>query len=384
MEKPSAGTPTAEEVGKMMHPKQPDTVEPTTLITAEKVGKKAADAIKPLPDSETAKQSLNNIIDKLDQASIAFNKPSKMTQNTLVVIELVLKPGATQDQVRMMVEVKNSATTEMTIATSEIKISEIIEAKLKGDGFDIESITNERQPISFEEETRWKWKVRPLESGVQRLFLSIDAIVNINNKEEKRTVRTFDEEILVEVADFQWQANAFIMLFIGIFIFIAISWYIFSKIKRKNLISSINSSEPQTTDNIDIFISYSRKDIAEVAKIIDALKATGVIVWLDKSGIKAGTLWSEEIVKAIQSAKVFLFIASDNAFSSDNVVKERSIASEIKLPILPVFLHTAEIPLKFQYQLSGIQQIEFTKNADAANIATIMQVLKELGVMDQP
>ena len=72
--------------------------------------------------------------------------------------------------------------------------------------------------------------------------------------------------------------------------------------------------------------------------------STGVGVWIDEGGIHGASLWGQEIVDAIESARVMVLMLSDASISSDNVVKELSIASEDKKPILPVYLHQAEIP----------------------------------------
>jgi len=330
--------------------------------------------------SSISNQKLNDIVDKLKEATIAFNKPSKMKLKKVEAIELVLKPGATLEEVKAMINMKPSNNTEMVVQTSKIKISEIVEAKLRGASFDIESISQERQPISFKDETRWKWMIRPLEFGRQRLFLTVDAVVNYNDKEEKRTIRTFDEEILVEVEGFHWVYYFVALLILGC---LGLITYFFLRKKNRHFISTnYNYSNKEHVDkNTDIFVSYSRKDMKEVEKIIDAINKTGAKIWIDQSGIEAGSLWSEEIVRAILSAKMILFIASANAFLSDNVAKEISIASENNKPILPILLHQTEIPEKFQYQLTGIQHILLTKNTPDQFFNLIQRALVDLGVI---
>ena len=59
-------------------------------------------------------------------------------------------------------------------------------------------------------------------------------------------------------------------------------------------------------------------------------------------------------------------VLSDNSTGSDNVVKEE--ASELKKPILPIYLEETEIPRKLQYQLAGIQHLE-VYGRDISNLA---------------
>ena len=54
-----------------------------------------------------------------------------------------------------------------------------------------------------------------------------------------------------------------------------------------------------------------------------------------------------------------LLSISPNSTESENVVKELALASERKKPIIPVYLEAAEIPETMEYQLAGIQRVEY-------------------------
>ena len=109
----------------------------------------------------------------------------------------------------------------------------------------------------------------------------------------------------------------------------------------------------------DVFISYSREDKDKVSALVDKLRASGVAVWMDVGGIDAATMWSEEIVNALDSAKVLLLMVTPSAVSSHNVAKEVVLTSERKGHILPVHLEPTQIPAGLKYQLAGIQHIEY-------------------------
>ena len=108
--------------------------------------------------------------------------------------------------------------------------------------------------------------------------------------------------------------------------------------------------------------------------------STGVRVWIDEGGIHGASLWGQEIVDAIESARVMVLMLSDASITSDNVVKELSIASEDKKPILPVYLHQAEIPKSMRYQLAGIQHIEYYEGNEDAAFRSMCTALSRLGV----
>jgi TolB-like protein len=72
-----------------------------------------------------------------------------------------------------------------------------------------------------------------------------------------------------------------------------------------------------------------------------------------------------------------LLSISPHSTESENVVKELALASERKKPIIPVYLEPADIPGTMEYQLAGIQRVEyFAENEDAAFRAMVRSLAK--------
>jgi len=115
-------------------------------------------------------------------------------------------------------------------------------------------------------------------------------------------------------------------------------------------------------------------------QLVERMRSAGVGVWIDEGGIHGASLWGQEIVDAIESSKVMVLMLSDASITSDNVVKELSIASEDKKPILPVYLHQAVIPKSMRYQLAGIQHIEYFEGNEDAAFRSMCVALSRLGV----
>jgi len=129
--------------------------------------------------------------------------------------------------------------------------------------------------------------------------------------------------------------------------------------------------------NEEVFISYAAKDRERVLGLVKRLRDAGVTVWIDQAGIDVSTMWSQEIVNAIRDCKVMLLSISPHSTESENVVKELALASERKKPIIPVYLEPADIPGTMEYQLAGIQRVEyFADNEDAAFRAMIRSLAK--------
>ena len=130
----------------------------------------------------------------------------------------------------------------------------------------------------------------------------------------------------------------------------------------------------------EVFVSYARVDRERVLQLVERMRSADVRVWIDEGGIHGASLWGQEIVDAIESSKVMVLMLSDASITSDNVVKELSIASEDKKPILPVYLHQAEIPKSMRYQLAGIQHIEYFEGNEYAAFRSMCAALSRLGV----
>jgi len=130
----------------------------------------------------------------------------------------------------------------------------------------------------------------------------------------------------------------------------------------------------------EVFISYAAKDRERVLGLVKRLRDAGVTVWIDQAGIDVSTMWSQEIVNAIRDCKVMLLSISPHSTESENVVKELALASERKKPIIPVYLEPADIPGTMEYQLAGIQRVEYFAESEDAAFKAMMRSLVKRGV----
>ena len=86
----------------------------------------------------------------------------------------------------------------------------------------------------------------------------------------------------------------------------------------------------------DVFISYSRKDIAFARLIRESLQECQVDTWIDWDRIPVGERWWPEICEAIQNANVFMFIISQNSIGSKVCKEEIEPALQNHKRIIPV------------------------------------------------
>jgi hypothetical protein len=72
----------------------------------------------------------------------------------------------------------------------------------------------------------------------------------------------------------------------------------------------------------DVFISYSRKDIAFARILHGALKDRNLDTWIDWEDIPPSADWLAEVYRAIEEADTFVFVVSAASVGSEVCNKE--------------------------------------------------------------
>ncbi|MCW8193413.1 hypothetical protein F6455_01270 [Proteobacteria bacterium 005FR1] len=137
--------------------------------------------------------TVDEILQRMAVAQVAFNAPQSVNVNDTAMIQLLL--GVTQE----IDELKERIEAEGERVGAEVRVSNQMEARLTGPNFSITAITPEVQAISGTEVTEWKWEVQPQEVGSHSLHLTLSAIVSLEDASARRSIRTFDRVIDVEV-----------------------------------------------------------------------------------------------------------------------------------------------------------------------------------------
>lgn len=94
-----------------------------------------------------------------------------------------------------------------------------------------------------------------------------------------------------------------------------------------------------------VFISYSRKDLAFVERLAKDLKDAGLEVWYDLSGLSVGSRWGIEIQNAIRHSQYFIAVLSLNSAKSEWVEREFLYASNRKLKSIPLLYKPCDLPM---------------------------------------
>jgi len=114
---------------------------------------------------------------------------------------------------------------EVSSLSRKVKITSLMRISLGGANFDIKETTPPVQQILNNEATTWRWTVKPLKSGIQKLFLSIDIIIKLpQDSDRERHITMLEEEIKVKVnpkyileCNWKWILGTMITIILAIF-----------------------------------------------------------------------------------------------------------------------------------------------------------------------
>ena len=80
---------------------------------------------------------------------------------------------------------------------------------------------------------------------------------------------------------------------------------------------SVAAAEPEVAERPDLFVSYSRHDVAFVHELAEALRERGKDAWVDWEDIPPTADWRSKVDAGIESSKAFVFVISPDAITSD-------------------------------------------------------------------
>ena len=107
-----------------------------------------------------------------------------------------------------------------------------------------------------------------------------------------------------------------------------------------------------------LFVSYSRKDIEEVQKIMEILRRNHFRFWYDM-GLKSGAEWAEALGEKIEQCSQFMVIVTENSMQSKYVRKEINMAVDMKNDgqILVLYMRNLILPNGLKLLLGDLQAV---------------------------
>src|SRR5687768_15124712 len=129
-----------------------------------------------------------------------------------------------------------------------------------------------------------------------------------------------------------------------------------------------------------IFISYSHHDLDFATRLAQALEKASYEVWFDRTDIKTGSRWDDEIVKGLDASQVFLVLLSNTSTASQNVKDEIGYAIDHNKRILPILLEACEVP----FRLRRVQYVDFTNRPFNEGLQMVLSTLTSFRLETKP
>jgi len=120
--------------------------------------------------------------------------------------------------------------------------------------------------------------------------------------------------------------------------------------------------DKQLQDRYDIFISYSRKNLADVKPIKKTLEGLGFSCWFDLRGIESGSRqFSQKIIDAIDASAAVLFFLSSDSQVSEWALKEIDYAYEEKKHVVLVRFNDDCMTKQFRFDFNRADIIDWRR-----------------------
>ena len=131
-----------------------------------------------------------------------------------------------------------------------------------------------------------------------------------------------------------------------------------------------------STEKLDVFISYSRRDYVDENKVVvpnnvisiikDAFAKANISYWFDEDGIYSGDAWAEKLAARIDECSVFLFVSSENSNKSDWTSKEIATAHMFGKKIIPFRVDESVYNKSVIIYISNLDFIDYYTNQSLA------------------
>jgi hypothetical protein len=104
-------------------------------------------------------------------------------------IQLLLSPRKAIEELKQKISGLSEKVGE------QIRVADVMEARLYGEAFETHALRPERQAVGAAGDTEWQWEIVAKEPGNQDLHLVISAVLNVNGREGSKVLKVYDRTI---------------------------------------------------------------------------------------------------------------------------------------------------------------------------------------------
>jgi TIR domain len=128
----------------------------------------------------------------------------------------------------------------------------------------------------------------------------------------------------------------------------------------------------------DAFISYSTLDKASADAICAVLEASGIRCWIAPRDVRPGAEWGEEIIDAINGARVMILVFSANANNSPQIRREVERAVAKGLAIIPLRIQNIAPAGSLEYFIGTVHWLDALTPPLETHLRRLAELVKTL------
>lgn len=127
----------------------------------------------------------------------------------------------------------------------------------------------------------------------------------------------------------------------------------------------------------DVFISYDAQDESFATQLKTHLTNAG-ITFADAGNVEAGVNVTAAVAESIQACKAFIPVLSPTAMQSTSIRKQLDMASRHDKPMVPLVWQKTDIPVAIEYQMAGVQWLDFAGDTSEAKFNELISALHKV------
>jgi TolB-like protein len=139
----------------------------------------------------------------------------------------------------------------------------------------------------------------------------------------------------------------------------------------------MTEDSPSETTGHDAFVSYASRDAAVAKAVVENFEKHGCKCWIAPRDVTPRSQYADEIVRAINDAKVFVLVLSEHGVASPHVGRELERAASKRRRIIVLRTDAAPLTRSFEYFLSESQWIDVAALGVPAASTKLTQAVRQ-------
>jgi hypothetical protein len=139
-----------------------------------------------------------------------------------------------------------------------------------------------------------------------------------------------------------------------------------------------DTPSPEGSSSVrEVFVSYASQDAAIANSVVEDLEQHGIRCSIAPRDVTPGSRYADEIVGAINDARVLVLVLSEHAIASPHVGREVERAASRRLRIVGLRIDAAPLTRSFEYSLRESQWIDIAALGVSGALTKLTQAVRQ-------